>query len=141
MKKFEIIFFLSLCTMLAGGYNLLSAYASNERTLPLPTRSLGLPKHTSVKTEQSSLPFLRSASSEAKRHFLSMDATEAREQEEDEHESISFRKNVKSSYYLAVVLYDRARPGFFNGSKISSVDHYSLYSSSYRYLVFQVFRI
>jgi hypothetical protein len=77
-----------------------------------------------------------------KKVILKIDVTEVEEQEEDDSESISFKKNVKGNGWLALA--DVASKfGFFRSleKNLSSLHSCIFYTSTHRYVIYQVFRI
>jgi len=91
--------------------------------------------------DASGLRFI-SLGTDKRRFELSVPFIENRENEEEDDESVSLRKRIESGSYSTAIFSTYTLGYFFNYSKkILSFQSSFSYSSSYQYLLFQVFRI
>jgi hypothetical protein len=136
MKGF-LVRFLLLFLLLPGGYGQLQAHADTLSCQAPSETSL----HASVAAEQKSQVLVINDAS-GKKAVFRIDVTEVKEQEEDEHESSSFRKNLKKvdSYFAALYAHG-LRYSSAGGKRASFFYQHCSYFSSYRYILLQVFRI
>ena len=128
-------YFLYLFTALSGGYGYLCASDHQEGTY-LPTENLNTFGYTYFGIAQNDHDLvIRSSSPHAEKSFK----IDIAENEVEEDELIVSRKHIGSNNGTSPIA---PVQGYFFGSKrILPVCGYAFYSSSYQYLIFQVFRI
>ena len=141
MKKFLVRFFLSLSVLLPGAHGVLHGHVQDDSIHQSVDFFAKLAAgNSSAENEFPSLIF-KSASSDAGKKTFQIDITEAREKEEDEHESYSLKRNYKNTVWFFTIFQSKTANGLHHGnSSLSSRKHFDP-SSSYRYLTLRVFRI
>jgi hypothetical protein len=144
MRQSIVRFFL-LYTFLLSGFSQLDVRAGHDDTRHASSEISEKSEETIVDNAQliASL-FYNAPSSDKKHEVFKIDVTEVKEEEEneDEHDLISFRKHVDNFHYFASAFH-ALTSGYISGSdtRLSPVYKHSSYTASCRYLVLLVFRI
>lgn len=139
MRKFLFKFFLSLNILLLGWYCQLYANASaNSSHHSSATSSETLNESADEQHDEAPL-MIRPDSRDPKKEILKVEATEAKEEEDEHDSSSSLKKTLK---YFSIILFTHAPESLFRCSiKISPFCKFFSSTSSHRYLIFRVFRI
>ncbi|HEY9048453.1 MAG TPA: hypothetical protein VIN08_21245 [Ohtaekwangia sp.] len=140
MKKFLVRVFLLLGIHLTG-FSQLHAEKQGDYIHDSSAVLPGAPAQAIFDAEQRSLALMiRSASSDRKKEVFTIDVTEIREEEDDE--SISFKKRLESSSYIVSILFAQTHGYFFSYTKkVLPFNNDFSSTSSNRYLILQVIRI
>ena len=144
MIKTLIKYLLSLCILLLSGYGHLSAHAYKESTFYAPLKNLQGSAQVSfdfVKNDQTFI--IGSSSSGTEKENCIIEATDIKENEEEEYELISFKKHLASSNFFTAIFCALTFGYFYcTFKKILPFWNRLSYITSYRwYVVFQVFII
>lgn len=144
MRQSIVRFFL-LYTFLLSAFSQLDVRAGHDEIHHASPELSERTEGTTVGNSQLIASLLYDTPSSDKKHeVLKIDVTEVKEEEEneDEHDLISFRKHLDSHRYF-ISAFHALTSGYFSGgdNRLSPVYKHSSYTASCRYLVLLVFRI
>jgi hypothetical protein len=143
MKKLLIGFFLLMWGFFLNGHGRVEAHAYRTGLQHASTDAPEMGELTGCDLEQRGLTLIHRPSTSDKA-FIKIDATEVREENEDEdgHSYNSFKRHITSSNYTSSILLAQLL-GYssITNKKGGPFCKYFSYTSSDRYLAFLVFRI
>ncbi len=138
MKKSLVKFFLLLCVSLLSGYAHLYAHTCQDGIRPSSLKILERSEHPGFSTVLNEQAFInKPAPSGTEKAKYTIDATVS---EEEDCESISFKKHVEGSHYFTAVFYALIF-GHFIHERLPSCKHALYFSSHKWYLIFRMIRI
>lgn len=128
-----------ICVILLSGYGQLSAHQSRGALYSL--KNLKGTEHTCpvINRDEDALFFKSSFNTENQKYRLGVPFFENEEEEDDE--PISFKKNFSNSTYSAFISCAQNLGHLASNKKVLPFNWFFSYTSSSRYIVFQVFRI
>lgn len=144
MKKFLLASFLPLCILLLIGCSQLYAYACRGVIHDPSSKLSGRLEQACVDTGEISQPLIKKlAFSDSDDKTLIIDATEVKEEEEEEHDLIPCKRNRENGNYFSSIFCVLIRGYLFSYTReiLSFCKHFSDVSSNRRHLLFQVFTI
>ena len=145
MRRLIVRYFLLLCVLLLSGYSQLSAHAHANGAYDSSSKLLQALENAILHIDQEGQALVKDfVPSLWEKQIFTIEATEEKEEEDAEFESISFRRHLKCSDYFAAVFCAQMRGYFFSYKRqiLGFSMNLSYPSSDHRqYLIFQVFRI